>query len=72
MQLLERYLPERDLAVCRAAIRRRDVSGFDGAFLSSARGIAVVSAIDDIELDEARSRVAVLRDVYETVPWDRI
>jgi hypothetical protein len=43
-----------------------------GAFISSARGIGRVSAIDDIDLDTPQDRVDALREVYAAVPWDEI
>jgi branched-subunit amino acid aminotransferase/4-amino-4-deoxychorismate lyase len=72
MQLLERQLPGRGEPVRHEPIHVEDVSAFEGAFLSSARGIAVVSAIDDVVLPERAVRMTALVDAYDAVPWDEI
>jgi branched-subunit amino acid aminotransferase/4-amino-4-deoxychorismate lyase len=72
MQLLESTLPQRGVPVRRASVRLRDVSRFDGAFLSNARGIAAVSVIDDLVLPEVGDHVALLMDALSAVAWDRI
>jgi branched-subunit amino acid aminotransferase/4-amino-4-deoxychorismate lyase len=72
MQLLESALPRRGVAVRRASVRLRDVARYDGAFLSNARGIAAVSAIDGLVLPEVGDRLAMLIDAYDAVSWDLI
>jgi branched-subunit amino acid aminotransferase/4-amino-4-deoxychorismate lyase len=72
MQLLEAALPDRGVSVRHASLRLRDLRGFDGAFLSNARGIAAVSTIDGEALPDAADRIAVLLDAYAAVPWDPI
>jgi branched-subunit amino acid aminotransferase/4-amino-4-deoxychorismate lyase len=72
MQLLEEGLPRIGVAVRRERVPVGDVARFDGAFLSNARGIAAVSAVDDVELPEAREWMRLLEDVYGSVPWDPI
>jgi branched-subunit amino acid aminotransferase/4-amino-4-deoxychorismate lyase len=72
MQLLERALPARGVATRHAPVHLAELPGFGGAFLSSARGVASVSAIDELELPEASARIAELRDAYDAVPWDPI
>jgi branched-subunit amino acid aminotransferase/4-amino-4-deoxychorismate lyase len=72
MQLLETTLPRLGVAVRRARIRLADVPAFDGAFLANARGIAVVSAIDDVVLPEAAEPMAAVLSAYAAVPWDPI
>ena len=44
----------------------------EGAFVSSARGIGLVSAIDGVELDTPAIRVEALVDAYASIPWDEI
>jgi branched-subunit amino acid aminotransferase/4-amino-4-deoxychorismate lyase len=72
MQLLETALPRRGVSVRRATIRLADLAAFDGAFLANARGIGVVSAIDDVVLPEAARPMAELAHAYAAVPWEAI
>ena len=72
MQLLEEVLPQRGVSTRRIPIRASDVSSFEGAFLSNARGIAAVSRIDGAELATTTDRLSDLLDAYASVPWDVI
>jgi branched-subunit amino acid aminotransferase/4-amino-4-deoxychorismate lyase len=72
MQLLEEVLPQRGVPMRRTPIRASDVSSFEGAFLSNARGIAAVSRIDGAELATPVDRLSDLLDTYASVPWDEI
>jgi branched-subunit amino acid aminotransferase/4-amino-4-deoxychorismate lyase len=70
MQLLERELPRLGVPSRRAPIRLYDVASFEGAFLSNARGVAAVSAIDDRSLPTDPGRLQAIADAYASVPWD--
>jgi branched-subunit amino acid aminotransferase/4-amino-4-deoxychorismate lyase len=70
MQLLERTLPELGVRSRRAPVRLDDVASFEGAFLTSARGVAAVSGIDEADLPARPERVRMLADAYDAVPWD--
>jgi len=72
MQLLEERLPERGVTFRRERIRVADLATLDGAFLSNARGIAAVGAVDDVELMIDPDRMRLLLDTYAAVPWDPI
>jgi branched-subunit amino acid aminotransferase/4-amino-4-deoxychorismate lyase len=72
MQLLEARLPDRGVTVRRKGVRVADIASLDGAFLTSARGIASVGAVDDADLPIASDRLALLAEVYRSVPWDPI
>ena len=72
MQLLDRELPARGVTVGRRPIHVPDIASFEGAFLSYARGIAVVSGVDDATLPENPARMQILTDAYDAVPWDAI
>jgi branched-subunit amino acid aminotransferase/4-amino-4-deoxychorismate lyase len=72
MQLLEEVLPRRDVPMRRVPIRTSDVSSFEGAFVSNARGIVAVSRIDGVELATPVDRLSDLLDAYASVPWDVI
>jgi len=71
MQLLDRELHARGLTVRSQPIYLTDIATFDGAFLSSARGIAVVSGIDEVDLP-THARTQPLIDAYDAVPWEPI
>jgi branched-subunit amino acid aminotransferase/4-amino-4-deoxychorismate lyase len=68
-QLLERHGPDEGIPMRERPIRVSDVGAIVGAFVSSARGIGRVTAIDDDEIDTPDARVDALRDVYAAVPW---
>jgi branched-subunit amino acid aminotransferase/4-amino-4-deoxychorismate lyase len=72
MQLLERSLPDLGVATRREPVLLREISTFEGAFLSYARGVAVVSGVDDVPLPEQAKRMKALADAYASVPWDTI
>jgi branched-subunit amino acid aminotransferase/4-amino-4-deoxychorismate lyase len=72
LQLLERILPEQGVSVQRASVMLEDVPRFDGAFLSSARGVGAVNAIDGVDLPEQEERIAAVVEAYASVPWDPI
>ena len=72
MQLLERELPELGVPSRRAPVRLQDIGSFDGAFLSNARGVAVVSQVDRVILPMPAERMQALADAYASVPWDVI
>jgi branched-subunit amino acid aminotransferase/4-amino-4-deoxychorismate lyase len=72
MQLLEARLPDHGVRVQRRGVRVADIASLDGAFLTSARGIASVSAVDDADLPVASDRLELLAEVYGSVPWDPI
>jgi branched-subunit amino acid aminotransferase/4-amino-4-deoxychorismate lyase len=72
MQLLERVLPERGIPSRRAPISLRDMPSFDGAFCTSARGVAEVSAIDDVEFGTPTALMQAVIDAYAAVPLDSL
>ena len=72
MQLLERALPELGVPSRRAPVRLGDISSFEGAFLSNARGVAAVSQIDEDSLPRPAQRHQAIADAYASVPWDAI
>ena len=72
MQLLERKLPEHGVPTRHAPVRLQDLTSFEGAFLTNARGIAAVSDIDGARLPIPAERLKALTDAYESVPWDAI
>lgn len=72
MQILEARIGGFGLASRRDAIRLTDVPSFDGAFVTNARGIAPVAAIDGTALLVDADRMAQLTKAYASAGWDRI
>jgi branched-subunit amino acid aminotransferase/4-amino-4-deoxychorismate lyase len=72
MQLLDGILPGRGIPAVRRPVRLGDVPTFESAFLTSARGVATVAAIDEVDLPERPDRIADLRAAYDAVAWDPI
>jgi branched-subunit amino acid aminotransferase/4-amino-4-deoxychorismate lyase len=72
MQLLERTLADRGMPSRRAPVSLADVSSFDGAFLSNARGIVAVGAIGEQTIPVDVGRMWTLTESYASVPWDEI
>ena len=71
-QLLERAGPDLGIPMRDRPIHLSEVDTMEGAFVSSARGIGLVSAIDGVELDTPAIRVEALVDAYASIPWDEI
>jgi branched-subunit amino acid aminotransferase/4-amino-4-deoxychorismate lyase len=72
LQLLRRELVRRGIEVRRERVRVNELDRFDGAFLSNARGIAAVIAIDRLELPVHPERMDLLASAYTAVAPDRI
>ena len=72
MQLLERELARLGVPSRRATVRLRDLASFEGAFLSNARGVAVVSQIDEVTVPMREGRFETIAAVYAAVPWDTV
>jgi branched-subunit amino acid aminotransferase/4-amino-4-deoxychorismate lyase len=72
MQLLERHLPGAGIASRSMRVGLEDLSSFAAAFVTSARGVAVVGAIDDVRFPADPDVVRTVSDVYAAVPWDPI
>jgi branched-subunit amino acid aminotransferase/4-amino-4-deoxychorismate lyase len=64
MRLLDTVVPSR-----REPIRLADVGSFDAAFLSNARGVVAVSAIDAVEFAVDDVRMKALALAYDSIPW---
>jgi branched-subunit amino acid aminotransferase/4-amino-4-deoxychorismate lyase len=71
-QLLELHCPDRGVSMRQRPVHVPEVDTMVGAFVSSARGIGRVDAIDDLETDTPQHRVDMLSEVYASVPWDGI
>ena len=70
MQLRERALPEAGVRSRRTPVRLADIPSFRGAFVSNARGLALVSGIDSLSLSTDPARMRAVADVYASLPWD--
>ena len=72
MQLLEHQLPEFHVPSRRAPVRVQDITSFEGAFLSNARGVAAVSQVDDASLPIPAELMKTIADAYASATWDNI
>ena len=72
MELLEHQLPELRVRSRRAPVRLQDITLFEGALLSNARGVAAVSQVDGVSLPIHAERMKTIADAYASVPWDAI
>ncbi|HEY7666734.1 MAG TPA: aminotransferase class IV [Actinomycetota bacterium] len=72
MQLLERDLPGEGFPSRREPVRLADLPGYGAAFVTSARGVATVAAVDDLGFPEGQDLVDAVSEVYDAVPWDPI
>jgi branched-subunit amino acid aminotransferase/4-amino-4-deoxychorismate lyase len=71
-QLLERAGPALGIQMRDRPIHLSEVDTLEGAFVSSARGIGLVSAVDGVELDTPPARVETLVHAYASIPWGEI
>jgi branched-subunit amino acid aminotransferase/4-amino-4-deoxychorismate lyase len=60
------------LATRRTTVRFAELSAFDGAFVTNARGIAPVGEIDGTPVPVNASLMTTLAKAYDSAPWDRI
>lgn len=72
MQLLERALPQLGIPSRRVSVRLQDLTSFEGAFITNARGVAAVSEIDGTTLAVPSQRMQTVADAYASVPWEPI
>jgi branched-subunit amino acid aminotransferase/4-amino-4-deoxychorismate lyase len=71
-QLLELYGPAHAISMRKRPVHRSELETMAGAFVSSARGIGRVSAIDGVAFDPSEEGVDALSRVYAAVPWDEV
>ena len=72
MQLLEHQLPKFRVPSRRAPVRLRDITSFEGAFLSNARGVAAVSQVDGACLPIPAECMKTVAEAYASATWDSI
>ncbi|HEY3904710.1 MAG TPA: aminotransferase class IV [Streptosporangiaceae bacterium] len=72
MQLVQQHLGDFGLTYRNAPVHLTDVASFDAAFVTNARGIAPVAAIDEVTLPVNIGLMARLDKAYESASWDRI
>jgi branched-subunit amino acid aminotransferase/4-amino-4-deoxychorismate lyase len=71
-QLLERTGPGLGIPMRDRPVHLSELNTMDGAFVSSARGIGLVSAVDEVELATSSARVDALVEAYTSIRWDEI
>jgi len=54
-----------------AEIRLQDLPDFDSAFLTNARGVVPVSSIDNLEFPVDPTRLKLVTDAYDSIPWTK-
>jgi branched-subunit amino acid aminotransferase/4-amino-4-deoxychorismate lyase len=72
MQLLVTALAGRGIPSARRPIGLGDIGSFAAAFVTNSWGVAVVGAIDDVEVPIDDEFALTLAATYESVPWDTI
>lgn len=72
MQLLQRGLADRSVRSRHSPVRLADLGSFATVFVTSARGIAPVTQVDDRKLPVDREFMALLADTYQSASWDLI
>jgi hypothetical protein len=69
MQLVQQRLP---LPQLHRPVRLADLGAFAAVFVTNSHGIAAVSRIDDRVLSMDAEFIKLVKDSYESAPWDRI
>ena len=72
MQVLERELTGTGMAWRRRTVNVSDISSFDGAFITNARGIAPVGRIDQTILPTGTEILSTVTELFDAAPWDPI
>ena len=72
MQVVAPRLAEYGMPSRTARVTLDEVGRFAGACVTNSRGIAAVTAIDDVDMPSATEFVKALRSAYDAVPWDVI
>jgi branched-subunit amino acid aminotransferase/4-amino-4-deoxychorismate lyase len=72
MQLLQQRLADFGLPYQNAPVYLPDVASFDAVFVTNARGIAPVAAIDEVTLPVNVGLMTKLDKAYDSVVWDRL
>jgi branched-subunit amino acid aminotransferase/4-amino-4-deoxychorismate lyase len=72
MQVLDARLGQSGLTSARRPITTADLGAFSAAFVTNARGIAAVGAIDGHPLEPDPELMTRLTRAYESAPWDQL
>lgn len=72
MQVLSAALTAAGLTVARRPVSTEDLGQFSAAFVTNARGIAPVAAIDDHVFELDQNLMTRITTAYESAPWDKI
>jgi branched-subunit amino acid aminotransferase/4-amino-4-deoxychorismate lyase len=72
LQVLEQALDRAGIRQERRPVELADMAGFDGAFLTNSRGLAVISEIDGAPVPTDAELLSRLGELYESAPWDEI
>jgi branched-subunit amino acid aminotransferase/4-amino-4-deoxychorismate lyase len=72
MQVLRRELAARGVPSRSAPVTLADLPRYAAVFVTNARGIALVSQVDDVTLPTPDDVLKTLLDAYDAAPWDAI
>jgi branched-subunit amino acid aminotransferase/4-amino-4-deoxychorismate lyase len=69
MQLVQARLtlPQRH-----SPVRVADLGSFETVFITNSHGVAAVTQVDDRRLSVDTAFISMLKDCYESVPWDEV
>ncbi len=71
-QLLERAGADLGISMRDRPVHVSELDTMEGAFISSARGIGLVSAVDGVELATPPARVDALGEAYGSIAWEEV
>jgi branched-subunit amino acid aminotransferase/4-amino-4-deoxychorismate lyase len=72
MQLVQHGIADRSTPSRHLPVRLADLDSFASVFVTSSRGIAAVTQVDERKLPVDGEFMTLLADVYDRAPWDLI
>jgi branched-subunit amino acid aminotransferase/4-amino-4-deoxychorismate lyase len=72
MQLVQQGLADRSTSSRHKPVRLADVGSLASVFVTSSRGIAPVTQVDERKLPVDREFMTLLADIYDSAQWDLI
>jgi hypothetical protein len=53
-------------------VRVADLGSFEAVFITNSHGVAAVTQVDDRRLSIDTAFISMLKDCYESVPWEEV
>ncbi|WP_245574074.1 aminotransferase class IV family protein [Amycolatopsis nigrescens] len=73
LQLLRKGLRAKGVPVESREVRLSDLAGFDTTFVTNSATVGQpIASVDDVPLKLDPAHLAIVRDAYDSLPWDRI